>query len=192
MPTSAPDSTAPRKADAVLIPKNYPPGLVGGERGRELNRRFGPVLGSRRVAVTSWMGGEPDQTFVRPEGKVGDETLQKFHKEGPLAGRERYEWFVAEEKGGVFTPVAPVLGLPGDATKVRLGYALDEDLLIAEEIAEAADPEYEAALQKAMADPATRTRMARAGLLPGEAPKDVARADVAAARAAGAAKKEGA
>lgn len=186
-PPEAPAS--PRKPDAVLVPKNYPPGLVGGDRGRELNRRFGPVLGSARVAVTSWMGGAPDQSFLRPEGAVGDGTTQKFHAGGPLAGRDRYEWFVAEEKGGAFVPVAPVLGLPGDATKVRLGYALDEDALVAEAVAEDADPEYEAALARAMADPDTRAKMARAGLLPGEAPRDVARAGVAAARAT--AKKEG-
>jgi hypothetical protein len=180
-----------RAPDAILIPKNYPAGLAGRERGLELNRRFGPLLGTARVAIAPWGGGLPDQSFLRPEGKVGDATSQKFARGGPLSGRDRYEWFVAEEKGGAFVPVAPVLGLPGDATKVRLGYALDEADLIAEEAGEGADPEYEAALKKAQADPEMRARMVRSGLLPGEAPRDVARADVAGARAARAKKEEG-
>lgn len=174
-----------RKPDAVIIPKGYPPGLGDIRRLQELNRRFGPVLGSARVAVTDWMGGAPNQQFLRPEGFDPATTSQQFHMDGPLAGRQRYEWFVAEEADGGFKVVAPVLGLPGDSTRVRFGYRLDEAALIEAGAEEGADPEYEAALKRATADPAMRARMARAGLLPGEAPKDVARATVRA-------KKEGA
>jgi hypothetical protein len=175
-----PETAAPpRRPDAVIVPKNYPAGFQGGDRGRELNRRFGPLLGAARVSVTAWMGGAPDQTFVRPEGFDPNKSTQRFHNDSALAGRDRYEWFVADENpDGTFMPVAPVLGLPGDAGRVRLGYALDEAELIEAERAEAADPEYEAALEAAKASPETRARMARSGLLPGAAPKDAARASV--------------
>lgn len=169
----------PRKADAVLVPKGYPPGIGGIGRLQELNRRFGPALGCARVAASDWMGGAPDQQFLRPEGFDPDATTQRFHRDSPHAGRERYEWFVAEERAdGTFAPVAPVLGLPGDAARVRLGYAIDEATLTERAAAEAADPEYEAALRRAMQDPAVRARMISGGLLPGEAPADTARAAV--------------
>lgn len=177
----APDDAKPRTRtpDAILIPKNYPPGVGGIQRLQELNRRFGPTLGAARVAVCGWMGGAPDQQFLRPVGFDPDATTQQFHRDSPHAGRERYEWFVAkEEADGTFAPVAPVLGLPGDANHVRLGYAIDEGKLTEDLLAEAADPEYEAALTRATADPAMRARMVRAGLLPGQAPAEVARAAV--------------
>lgn len=184
----APAAPEPRQPDAVLISRAYPPGVAGIERLQQLNRTFGPVLGSARVAVGDWMGGPPGQQFLRREDYDPHATSQQFPVGSPLAGRSRYDWFVAREAAdGTFQVVAPVTGLPGDAMEVRLGFLLDEADLTAAAEAEVADPEYEAALQRAAADPATRSRMVRAGLLPGQAPADAARAAVAAkAKAKGA------
>jgi hypothetical protein len=119
------DATPARRPDAILCPKRY--GCVGSEdRDYKFKALFGPTLGrtpAGLVYTRQILGTE--QALV----SLGHDPLLTslyFPKGHPYDGQHRYDWFLAEDRGGAFTPSAPVEGLPGEDALVKLGYLKDD------------------------------------------------------------------
>lgn len=105
----------PRRADAFMIPHDWPKLARRDDRPVAIRAEFQEALGGlAHYCLVNDQGR--DFVRVRPE--------QKFYYQygHPFQGDQQYEWFVAEKQGGVWTPVAPIIGHPGEADKVWIGY----------------------------------------------------------------------
>lgn len=105
-PSPAPVPAAAPKPDAVLVPANYPKGVVGFDRHIAFKNEFGPLLGTGRVYA--WHMMTSNETLLTPFGDP-KRNHRYWPKDHPNAGQEFYDW---KDRG--------------DGTGVMLGYLTDE------------------------------------------------------------------
>lgn len=124
-----PDDSAPapsyRPPDAILVDRDYPPGVEDIAKHQQRNAIFGPALGCARVQ-SGHSGAGFTRSFIRPFG--ADTSLGRYHPQAhPEAGTDRYAWFVARKDGhgkdARWAPVLPLAeGEPEPAGEVLFGY----------------------------------------------------------------------
>jgi hypothetical protein len=158
------DATPARRPDAILCPKRY--GCVGAEdRDYKFKALFGPTLGrtgAGLVFTRQLLGTE--QVLV----SLGHDPLLTslyFPKGHPYDGQHRYDWFLAEDRGGVFTPVAPTEGHPGEDALVKVGYLRDDPYRQDEAARQKVADALADRMKSAAADPRVLGMMLKRGII---------------------------
>lgn len=113
----------PRKPDAIRCPQNYGAGRPNEDKHMRRKLEFGPILGTTMVWSRELLDGRRESLVT---ASPHDHLL--YAKDHPLAGQDRYEWFIAgrAEKDGPLIPIAPALGLLSEEGQLKLGYLKPE------------------------------------------------------------------
>lgn len=119
-----------RKADAFLFPRGFSMGKTAAAQHHEINAAFAPLAGAQRL----WFSVCDNVVFAFPNSGqrnyVADTTGQSilYPSGHPLAGQDRYQWFVAErDELGRWYPAGyceSAFDMPGFP---KIGYLLKDE-----------------------------------------------------------------
>jgi hypothetical protein len=139
MPPSTPAPT--RRPDAVRVPKHHFPLRPREDEARRVTNELAATFREPRSYLRPRIDvPEPGEVYAVPFSAGHNETLNFPHGH-PFHGESRYDWFVARrDEKGVYVPVAPETGHPGEERRVKVGYLKPDPY--------AADPAVHARIQE--------------------------------------------
>lgn len=140
-----------RRPDALRVPRAALPLRANEDPDQKLKLLFGPVLGSSRVTRRDIHHGE--EKLVTASADINTTSLL-FPNGHPMQGEDRYEWFLAEPgPNGTYTPGLEFTGKPGEANRIKLGYAKPDPFVDSPEVQAQIAADYQQRLAEQLSDP---------------------------------------
>lgn len=155
-----------RRPDAVRVPKHFFPLGPREDEARRLQNELYATLRERRSYMRPRIDvPEPGETYVVPWSAGPGQTL-KFPTGHPFEGQDRYDWFLAKRNAaGVFVPVAPETGHPGEEHRVKVGFVKEDPYAHDPAVRAKMDEALDAKIEELRQDPAFLARLRAMGYL---------------------------